>query len=69
MNLKKSGLCICKLIHFAVHLILTQHCKSTIIQQKFQKTGGAGMLFWSEYMGNIIDMSMYEKRTGYIGKH
>ena len=26
-----------QLIHFAVHLKLTQHCKSTILQEKFKK--------------------------------
>ena len=39
-NLKKSG-CVCVYIyikrnHFAVHLKLTQHCKSTILQYKIK---------------------------------
>ena len=32
---KKIALCVC-ITHFAVHLKLTQYCKSTIIQNKFK---------------------------------
>ena len=35
---KKSEYIYKKLIHFTVHLKLTQHCKLTICQQKFEKT-------------------------------
>ena len=37
-RVKREGLYVyIELIHFAVHLKLTQHCKSTILQLKMKK--------------------------------